>query len=219
MARPSRPHGPRRGRQCEACGDTYNATYSAQRTCGRTCGVQINTQTTWPNCRVYIGSCVQCGDLFTAQKKRGCCSEACALRIKRGYDRVYNEARPRKNPAPAPCLTCSQGMFPFPPRNCPACVTQRKRGEKRRRAALKRGVATESYTLAEIAERDRYRCGLCRKRVAMAKAVPDSDAPTVDHVVPLSCGGDDTRANVQLAHFLCNSRKSANGSQQLALIG
>jgi hypothetical protein len=37
---------------------------------------------------------------------------------------------------------------------------------------------------------------------------------------PLSRGGDDTRANVQLAHFLCNARKgAAGGGEQLALIG
>ena len=54
----------------------------------------------------------------------------------------------------------------------------------------------------------------------MTKAVPHPRAPTVDHVVPIAEGGDDTRANVQLAHFLCNSTKSNGGGvEQLALIG
>jgi 5-methylcytosine-specific restriction endonuclease McrA len=30
---------------------------------------------------------------------------------------------------------------------------------------------------------------------------------TIDHVLPLSRGGDDTPANVRLAHRLCNVRK------------
>lgn len=53
----------------------------------------------------------------------------------------------------------------------------------------------------------------------MTQAVPHPKAPTIDHVVPLAEGGHDTRANVQLAHFLCNSIKGRGGSQQLALIG
>jgi len=53
----------------------------------------------------------------------------------------------------------------------------------------------------------------------MKQVVPHPKAPTVDHIVPVSEGGDDTRANVQLAHFVCNSVKGARGSQQLALIG
>ncbi|MDI9885916.1 HNH endonuclease signature motif containing protein [Streptomyces sp. HNM0645] len=78
---------------------------------------------------------------------------------------------------------------------------------------------SEPYTLAEIAERDKGRCGLCGGRVAMKQKVPHPKAPTIDHVVPVSEGGDDTRANVQLAHFVCNSVKGPRGSQQLALIG
>jgi len=83
-----------------------------------------------------------------------------------------------------------------------------------------RGVVSEKYTLAEIAQRDRAICQLCRKRVAMTQVVPHPKSPTIDHVVPLACGGDDTRANVQLAHFMCNAIKnSRGGTQQLALIG
>ncbi|MFC8277198.1 HNH endonuclease [Streptomyces sp. NPDC057271] len=89
----------------------------------------------------------------------------------------------------------------------------------RRRRAAKRGGVSEPYTLAEIAERDGRRCKLCGGRVAMTQKVPHPKAPTIDHVVPVSEGGDDTRANVQLAHFVCNSAKGARGSQQLALIG
>jgi 5-methylcytosine-specific restriction endonuclease McrA len=53
----------------------------------------------------------------------------------------------------------------------------------------------------------------------MTKAVPHPKAPTIDHILPIACGGNDTRANVQLAHFICNSRKGTRGSQQLALAG
>lgn len=83
-----------------------------------------------------------------------------------------------------------------------------RRKNRRRRIDLQ-VVASEPYTLAEIAQRDGYCCGLCGGTVDMEVPWPDRWAPTVDHVVPLVAGGDDTRANVQLAHFVCNSRKGA----------
>lgn len=106
---------------------------------------------------------------------------------------------------------------------CDDCLAiskkRRKEKERRRRRAVEKGVEREPYTLAEIAARDRSVCQLCGKRVAMTKQVPHPKAPVVDHVLPLAVGGDDTRANVQLAHFMCNSIKSDGGSQQLALVG
>lgn len=84
--------------------------------------------------------------------------------------------------------------------------------KNRRRRAAKRGGASEPYTLAEVAVRDDFRCGLCGDSVPMTVRVPDPLAPTIDHIVPISKGGDDTRANVQLAHFRCNSVKGNRGS-------
>lgn len=89
----------------------------------------------------------------------------------------------------------------------------------RRRRAIKRGSAAEPYTLAEIAERDGECCGLCGTPVPMGVRVPDPLAPTIDHVVPISRGGNDTRANVQLAHFRCNSVKGAREIDRVAPAG
>ncbi|WP_116042293.1 HNH endonuclease [Amycolatopsis palatopharyngis] len=90
----------------------------------------------------------------------------------------------------------------------------------RRRRAEKLSRASEPYTLAEIAKRDRNRCGLCGHRVPMQRKYPDPKSPSIDHVIPLADGGDDVKANVQLAHFVCNSRKGVWGRpQQLALVG
>lgn len=97
---------------------------------------------------------------------------------------------------------------------------QRLQQKNRRRRAQVRGAGSEPYSLAEIARRDRRRCGLCGERVAMTKAVPHPRSPVVDHVVPLAKGGSDLRTNVQLAHYRCNASKgAAGGGEQLALIG
>src|SRR5690606_9978743 len=71
----------------------------------------------------------------------------------------------------------------------------------RRRRARLRGVEREPYTTQEIAERDGFRCWLCGRKVDMSLPYPHPRSASIDHVVPLSKGGDDTRANVRLAHL------------------
>lgn len=96
------------------------------------------------------------------------------------------------------------------------------RDANRRKNIKRRGgdIISEPYTLAEIAERDGRRCGLCGREVDMRLSGMLPDGPTIDHIVPLSISRDDTRPNVQLAHRACNVRKGArDGGQQLALIG
>ena len=80
-----------------------------------------------------------------------------------------------------------------------------------RRGMLAR-VERDDYTRAEIAERDSYTCQLCGDPVDMGLRAPDRMSATIDHVVPLSVGGNDTRSNVQLAHWSCNSRKGATAA-------
>lgn len=97
---------------------------------------------------------------------------------------------------------------------------QRSQTKNRQRRAILRGVESEPYTLAEIATRDDYRCGLCGGQVAMSAERFDPLAPVIDHVVPLACGGSDLRDNVQLAHFFCNGSKGARLEvEPLARIG
>jgi hypothetical protein len=83
---------------------------------------------------------------------------------------------------------------------------------RRRRKARLRGAVTEPYSREEIAERDGWRCHLCGARVSR-------ETWSIDHLVPVSRGGADTRENVRLAHLLCNSRRGARGAAQLLLFG
>lgn len=69
-------------------------------------------------------------------------------------------------------------------------------------------MPSEPYTTAEIAARDGYRCGLCHRKVNMTLRRPSMRSASIDHIVPLSRGGDDTKVNVQLAHLDCNIKKS-----------
>lgn len=120
-------------------------------------------------------------------------------------------------------LELRTGVHPFADR--PRRTIEERRAAWRRKNWTKRAarklVPSEPYTLAEIAERDAFRCGLCRRKVRMDLAGRHPRSPSIDHVVPLSLGGDDTRANVQLAHLGCNVKKGNRvlTAEQLRLVG
>ncbi len=94
-----------------------------------------------------------------------------------------------------------------------------KQRSNRRRRALRAAAESEPYTLAEIGDRDGWRCGICGKRVGRAYGRNHPRSATVDHIVALASGGSDLRANVQLAHRSCNGRKAHTGPGQLRIIG
>lgn len=93
------------------------------------------------------------------------------------------------------------------------------RGIHRRRARLK-GRISEPVTIAYLYERDNGRCGLCGGKVSLKRRWPDPLSPSKDHILPIAKGGDDSRANKQLAHLGCNLKKNAKGGDdQLRLLG
>lgn len=94
-----------------------------------------------------------------------------------------------------------------------------ERSRRRRRARLAE-VESEPYTLAEIAERDGFKCGLCGRGVDMDLKYPHPRSASVDHIVPLSKGGSDLKSNVRLAHLGENvTRGNRTEWEQELLIG
>jgi 5-methylcytosine-specific restriction endonuclease McrA len=90
---------------------------------------------------------------------------------------------------------------------------------RQRRARKKKAFRGRVYT-KQVYERDNWRCQLCGKKVRRSVVVPHPLAPVLDHIVPLAVGGAHEMANVQCAHFLCNSRKGmAAMNDQLRLLG
>lgn len=100
-------------------------------------------------------------------------------------------------------------------------------GANRRRRALQVGRKSEPYTAVEIAERDGWLCQICLQngrskvtaRIGKSRHFPDPRSLSIDHIIPVTRGGDDVRTNVQAAHFVCNASKGNRGSDQLRLIG
>jgi ribosomal protein S27E len=111
---------------------------------------------------------------------------------------------------------------------CSSCARQRRRELMRItngrqyhiRRARKRGVDFESFLSEEIFQRDKWVCGVCRRRISRRLRHPHPMSASLDHVIPLSKGGSHTRANARAAHLRCNLRRyNRGGNEQLALIG
>ncbi len=71
----------------------------------------------------------------------------------------------------------------------------------KRRAVLK-GATVEKVDRGEIYIRDNGLCGICGLHVSLHDV-------TLDHIIPLSKGGEHSKLNVQIAHRSCNSAKGA----------
>jgi 5-methylcytosine-specific restriction endonuclease McrA len=99
-------------------------------------------------------------------------------------------------------------------------VGDKRPGGSQVRSLRLRAAYKEPVTLKYVFKRDRGICRLCGLKVDATKAVPHLMAPVRDHIIPLAAGGSHEKANVQLAHFSCNSRKGARSAgEQLMAIG
>lgn len=68
------------------------------------------------------------------------------------------------------------------------------------------GAQVEVVKRLTVFERDSYVCQICGKPTEGQH--PELLSPALDHIIPISKGGEHSYANVQTAHFSCNSKKS-----------
>lgn len=75
----------------------------------------------------------------------------------------------------------------------------------------RRRLTWDGVTDQQIFERDGWRCLIpgCGRPIQHDLRHPDPISASIDHIVPLSRGGDDTEANKRAAHLVCNTRRGA----------
>lgn len=174
--------------------------------------------------RISIRECATCGRLFWwgsghPYGGRHCC-RACV-------------PPPRKKRPKVSCLDCGVSM-PFGARRCPPCAaiyrasTQSEEAKQKRKVAARKadrerfgkywrgkarayGAHYEKVDRTKIFDRDDWICYLCGRPVprGLLRDCRAKDAPTIDHVVPISKGGAHAAHNIRLAHRGCNSRKQS----------
>jgi 5-methylcytosine-specific restriction endonuclease McrA len=78
---------------------------------------------------------------------------------------------------------------------------RRKYDRRKMKRARERGAMRVKFVGTDwVRKRDNDTCYLCGGFVSIEDA-------SLDHVIPISRGGDHTRGNVKLAHGRCNSLK------------
>lgn len=84
-----------------------------------------------------------------------------------------------------------------------------RRHKAKRRAANKGARQVEGVSSRKVFERAGWRCQICGVRTPEKhRGTHRSDAPELDHVIPVSKGGAHTYANLQCACRACNAWKS-----------
>lgn len=93
----------------------------------------------------------------------------------------------------------------FCSKRCSMLATQHDRSARRRVRA--KAAYRERVISRRVFDRDGWLCHLCGGGIDPLVKNPDRLAATVDHVVPLSQGGEHSYANVRAAHRTCNTSK------------
>lgn len=116
------------------------------------------------------------------------------------------------------CHECGSIMYEnrkYCSEKCRKAVNNRRKKDKRLRKI--KDIKKENITLKELYKRDSGVCWICGgvcdyddfTKDEKGSFIAGHNYPSIDHVHPLSKGGQHTWNNVKLAHFYCNTLKSA----------
>ena len=166
-------------------------------------------------------NCKWCGESYRPKNRHvSCfCGKVCK-NAAHGEDlRVSREAG---KPTNRICLQCGDTL-PASMRSdatfCSARCNEAAHALQRKLRARGGYQNEPGYVRVQIAERDKWRCGICRKSVDQRLRYPSPLAGSLDHVVPVSQGGTSDPGNLRLTHLVCNLRRSdGGGGEQLAIV-
>jgi len=163
----------------------------------------------------YVHSCPRCGEVLYGRKNNRYCgrNECHDENVLSNKDRGYKQLHVNI------CEYCgdeySVAFYAGRRKYCDNCIPKVKRAAKQqaarvRHARLKAARRNQFINSRRVFLRDNYVCYLCGEETSRKYRPTDMKSPTVDHIVPLAKGGDNTYDNVSTAHLICNSYKSDN---------
>lgn len=223
---------PKYGRHCKQCGRGYTYRPAGKDKgrenerglfCSNACRMvdsAVSRLSANPSCKVFAGHCLGCGSAFVSRRERAYCGELCWPK----------SVAVSVAPSTKQCRRCGATYKPsytggriseFCGATCRDLVaTATKRVEKARRKAVLAGATVERVDPFVVFERDKWRCQLCGIKTPKTKrGTYKDDAPELDHIQPLSKGGEHSYRNTQCSCRKCNGAKSDAPLGQLLLIG
>lgn len=171
------------GMKCQKCQEERRAEKEAERTAAEIKRTAKSRMNNYMKRREETGTCKWCGALFVRRKGFG------------KIQKIYCSAR------------CREAM---------AEDIRKRRPKKDER--LKRCQHRQwNISVKRLYERDAGVCWICGKKTDLNDHTSDNSGtiicgdmyPSIDHIVPVSKGGNHTWDNVRLAHRICNSLRGA----------
>ncbi len=202
--------------QCQGCGSDFKPKRTDRmKFCSRECAFSTKAfQSACRNARshkVSFITCKVCKKLFCSRGGvQAYCGDEC--RKVSAYSAV-----PKVTLQCADCGTEIKGTAAKT--TCKRCL-RKKHGRKHIHRARKYRVHYETVNPIKVFMRDGWRCQSCRVRTPQelrGKNQPQS--PELDHIVPLSRGGEHSYRNTQLLCRACNMAKSNKVIGQTLLFG
>ena len=114
----------------------------------------------------------------------------------------------RRGPGEEPCIPCRDAMIEY------WRMLRRIKPRSGGRTAKSYGVKIEPYTYLDVISTYGTDCHICHKPINLeaARQVGQEagweNSLHIDHVIPMSKGGEDTLFNVRPSHAKCNMIKS-----------
>ena len=225
----------RRYNTCQQCGKPFwRRNAYRMKFCSEECRAEARKQETEGRLRnrpvvekeKHHRCCAYCEKLFlTTYPSQIYCSLECShdsnLRIKREqWEKAYT---PRtfvcKECGNVVTTKCGEMRSEFCCDTCEAVYRRRIEHQTARHKAFSRAsrqrrerhlaeAFVEPVRYETLYDRDQGICQICGMSVPRDKFADNSWGGTIDHIVPLSKGGEHSLSNCQLTHRICNSLKS-----------
>lgn len=158
---------------------------------------------------VSFSQCGVCTKWFSSHGKRHGQRYCADCRDRLPY---YLLTRTNKGKMETSCTACGISFSRLPGSGTMACSDKCSKASDRASKAKRRKAAKDGETFdpLRVFFRDGWRCRHCgRKTPESKRGSTASNAPELDHIVPLSAGGRHTKANTQLLCRRCNHTKGA----------
>lgn len=221
----------RTARRCLNCDKSFFPVWAGKsgwsEYCGRSCASKsvIGSRSIGITSAVVFGECVACGVIHGGRGKhlKDWCSKRCLADIQKA------KRLSRKPPVRVEhrCVVCGSVYFSNRSQSKLCSLPCTRKFYKRRlrlsfgdpskyrshvQRAKRAGVQYENVSRIVVFKGDHWTCYICGKATPreLIRDFRHPDAPTLDHIIPLSKGGAHLYTNTRCACRDCNSRKSSD---------
>ena len=208
----------RQNHECFWCGSTFQPKRKGRdKYCSRECCFAFKAARSHlidqmsASHKVIRNRCKTCSAPFSSRQKAGFCSSRC-------YRMFHHE------PKSFECAECGSDVLTsfgdtrssFCSKSC--SVRHHKRISRKMERARLRLAQVERVDPIKVFDRDSWRCQICgRKTPRERRGSINSNAPELDHIVPLSVGGEHSYRNTQCACRSCNATKGSQVYGQIPM--